>query len=121
MEESLMELLIDNRQDRYEITDALIELINKAVEACLIYEGWEIDYEVSLSFVDNQEIQALNHTYRGKDYAQWTIFLHIGRGLIAIMGIRIRCGDTFKITGAIQSQSTTAQKAFNRSARYLST
>lgn len=69
MEESLMELLIDNRQDRYEITDALIELINKAVEACLIYEGWEIDYEVSLSFVDNQEIQALNHTYRGKDYA----------------------------------------------------
>lgn len=64
-----MELLIDNRQERYEITDALIELINKAVEACLIYEGWGIDYEVSLSFVDNHEIQALNHTYRGKDYA----------------------------------------------------
>lgn len=64
-----MELLIDNRQDQYEITDALIELINKAVEACLTYEGWDMDYEVSLSLVDNHEIQALNHTYRGKDYA----------------------------------------------------
>lgn len=64
-----MELLIDNRQNKYEVTEQLIELLEKAVEACLLYENWDIDYEVSLSLVDNNEIKELNSIYRGKDYA----------------------------------------------------
>lgn len=64
-----MELLIDNRQNQYEIDDGLIELLEKAANACLIYEEWDRDYEVSLSLVDNNEIRELNKTYRGKDYA----------------------------------------------------
>ncbi|QUH21044.1 rRNA maturation RNase YbeY [Alkaliphilus sp. B6464] len=64
-----MELLIDNRQNKYEVKEQLIELLEKAVEACLLYENWHIDYEVSLSLVDNNEIKELNSIYRGKDYA----------------------------------------------------
>ncbi len=64
-----MELLIDNRQNKYEVKEQLIELLEKAVEACLLYENWDIDYEVSLSLVDNNEIKELNSIYRGKDYA----------------------------------------------------
>lgn len=64
-----MELLIDNRQDKYKVKKELVELLEKAIKACLLYENWDADYEVSLSLVDNNEIRELNHTYRGKDYA----------------------------------------------------
>lgn len=62
-----MELAIDNRQNIVEIDDELIKILEKAVEESLNYEGWETDYEVSLSLVDNKEIKELNNAYRGKD------------------------------------------------------
>ncbi len=62
-----MELAIDNRQDIIKIDDEIREKLNRAVEKCLEYEGWDMDYEVSLSLVNNNEIQELNRTYRGKD------------------------------------------------------
>ncbi len=64
-----MNLVIDHRQEMIKISDSLIELLTKAVEVSLEYEGWDPDFEVSLSLVDNTEIQELNKTYRGKDYA----------------------------------------------------
>lgn len=64
-----MELLIDNRQDRIKIKEDFVELLENAVKACLVYENWDEDYEVSLSLVDNNEIKELNKTYRGKDSA----------------------------------------------------
>ncbi len=64
-----MELLIDNRQDRIKIKEGFVELLENAVKACLVYENWDEDYEVSLSLVDNNEIKELNKTYRGKDSA----------------------------------------------------
>jgi len=64
-----VELLIDNRQNKYEVKEQLIELLDKAIKACLLYENWDVDYEVSLSLVDNNEIRELNRMYRGKDYS----------------------------------------------------
>ena len=52
-----MELIIDNRQDKLEINEELIEKIKDIISECLDYEGYDDDYEVSLSFVDNKEIQ----------------------------------------------------------------
>jgi len=63
-----VELLIDNRQNKYNINEQLIELLDKAIKTCLLYENWDVDYEVSLSLVDNNEIRELNCIYRGKDY-----------------------------------------------------
>lgn len=62
-----MELLIDNRQSKYEINQQLAGLLEKIALACLEYEGWDLDYEVSLSLVDDDEIKELNKIYRGKD------------------------------------------------------
>ncbi|WP_026476304.1 rRNA maturation RNase YbeY [Alkaliphilus transvaalensis] len=64
-----MNLVIDNRQDLINTSTELIEILSKAVELSLKYEGWDPDFEVSLSLVSNEEIQELNKTYRGKDYA----------------------------------------------------
>ncbi len=63
-----MSLVVDNRQTE-KIDDKIIALMEQAVAASLQYEGWDPEYEVSLSLVDNEEIQLLNHQYRGKDYA----------------------------------------------------
>lgn len=64
-----MSLLIDDRQNKVYIKDELVKTLEKVVEASLEYEELDPNYEVSLSFVDNQEIQSLNKQYRGKDYA----------------------------------------------------
>ena len=60
-----MELIIDNRQDKLEVNEELIEKIKDIISECLDYEGYDDDYEVSLSFVDNKEIHQLNRDFRG--------------------------------------------------------
>lgn len=60
---------IDHRQDLYSLTPEDEKLIHEAISACYELEGISFDYEVSLSFVLNNEIQALNKQYRGKDRA----------------------------------------------------
>jgi len=62
-----MELIIDDRQDKLKVSEELIEKIKDIILECLDYEGYDDDYDVSLSFVDNKEIHELNKTYRGID------------------------------------------------------
>lgn len=64
-----MELLIDNRQDKIDIGEEVNDLIEKVVVACLQLENESLDYEISLSFVDDEEIRVLNRDFRGKDCA----------------------------------------------------
>ena len=64
-----MELLIDNRQDKIDIGEEVNDLIEKVVVACLQLENESLDYEISLSFVDDEEIKVLNRDFRGKDCA----------------------------------------------------
>lgn len=59
-----MKLDIDNRQDEIKLSKELYEKITKIVEEVLILEKESLNYEVSLSFVDNEEIKELNHIYR---------------------------------------------------------
>ncbi len=62
-----MELIIDNRQDKLQTSEELINKIHEIIVECLEYEGYDDDYEVSLSFVDNEEIHELNRQFRGID------------------------------------------------------
>lgn len=62
-----MKILIDNRQDKLEIHDEIMKIIEDVVGQCLKVEGRDLDYEISVSFVDNEEIQYLNKTYRNVD------------------------------------------------------
>ena len=56
-----------NKQDKIELTPALRALAKKVI--CAALDDQEIDFpcEISLTFVDNDEIHALNKEYRGKD------------------------------------------------------
>ncbi|EGT4530518.1 TPA: rRNA maturation RNase YbeY [Clostridioides difficile] len=62
-----MDLILDDRQDKLEVSEDLIEKIKDIIIECLDYEGYDDNYEVSLSFVDNKEIHELNREYRGVD------------------------------------------------------
>ena len=60
-------IFFSNNQDKYEITPELKRLLAKAVHRTLKSESFPDDAEVSLSFVDNEEIHALNLEHRGID------------------------------------------------------
>ncbi len=63
----MIDVLFDNRQDIMEITPENMKAIEKAVDNVLKAEGAEGDFEVSVSFVTNEEIKTLNREYRNVD------------------------------------------------------
>lgn len=62
-----MEYYIDNRQTEVEITERLNKLIESVIIQSLNVEGKSTNVEVSISFVNNKEIQELNKDYRAID------------------------------------------------------
>ena len=62
-----MKILIENLQDKVEVNDKIKELINTAVNLSLQSENVTIDSEVSIYFVDNEEIRRINKEQRGID------------------------------------------------------
>ena len=65
----MVELAWENQQDKVEISDELFEKIKLSIEKALEYEDFTDDSEISLTFVDNEEIKELNSATRGKDSA----------------------------------------------------
>lgn len=61
-----MTLLIDNRTD-FELTEEFEKLFNDVVKESLRYEEFDPDCEVSLSIVNNDEIQEINRQFREID------------------------------------------------------
>lgn len=63
----MMEIYIDNRQSLIEVSETSYQLFEKVIRESLLVEGRSLDYEVSVSLVDNIEIRELNRDYRGVD------------------------------------------------------
>ncbi|KHO62225.1 heat-shock protein [Thermoanaerobacter sp. YS13] len=61
-----MNILIDNRQNKVDAAN-LEELVEKVIKTVLEVEEVIDNVEVSVSFVDNEEIRKLNKYYRGID------------------------------------------------------
>lgn len=62
-----MSVFIDNRQEGITVDEAMENLVAQVVNKVLSYEECEEEYEVSISFVDNEEMRSLNMEYRGID------------------------------------------------------
>lgn len=62
-----MEIAIDNRQDVVAIEEEIFNKLDAVCEECLKAEGKSLNYEISISFVDDNEIRKLNKEYRGID------------------------------------------------------
>jgi len=63
----MIKVFFDDRQDVMEITKDNEDAIKNAVDAVLTAEGLNGDFEVSVSFVTNEEIKELNREYRNVD------------------------------------------------------
>lgn len=62
-----MDVYINNRQDKIEVGSDIEATIESVIEECLNIEGKSKDVEVSVSFVDNEEIRQLNKDFRNVD------------------------------------------------------
>ena len=64
-----MTLTVDfkDEQEIYEIRVAMKAIVRKAIFNTLVYEGFDKDVEVSVTFTDNEKIRDLNKNYRNKD------------------------------------------------------
>jgi len=63
----MLKLSYENLQKKVEISDEIIKNITLSLEKTLEFEDFSDDAEISLSFVDNDEIKALNNETRNKD------------------------------------------------------
>ena len=63
----MTDLLIENQQDKIEITVEVNEAIRKVCEETLLFEDCDFDAQISLTIVDNEEIQKINKQFREKD------------------------------------------------------
>lgn len=57
-------IFIDNRQNKIEVDNELEDILNQVIEYALKEEKVNQEYEVSIIFVDNEEIKQLNSEFR---------------------------------------------------------
>ncbi len=69
MEKIKHTIYTQNKQDKIELTSALRSLAKKVIVSALDYQEIDFPVEISLTFVDNEEIHELNKEYREKDSA----------------------------------------------------
>ena len=62
-----MEIIFEDRQDFVKLDQDIMDKIEAVILEVLAYEGYDDDYEVSLSFVSNDEIREINRDYRNID------------------------------------------------------
>ena len=62
-------LYTENRQDKLEVTEDFIERLSNVCDFSLKEEGVECQYQISLLFVDNEEIREINNETRNIDRA----------------------------------------------------
>ena len=60
-------LLIENAQNSLELTEELEEAVRNVCARTLAYEGFEEEAQISITFVDNDEIRRINAEHRDID------------------------------------------------------
>ena len=60
-------IYVDNRQEKIEADEKLVDLLKNVIEFALKEEEVDVNCEVSLLFVDNDEIREINNETRGID------------------------------------------------------
>ena len=62
-----LNVLFEDKQNKVLVRTAMRSAIRRAIFNTLVYEGVEGKFEVSVTFVDNEEIRTLNREHRSKD------------------------------------------------------
>ena len=73
-----IKVMISNKQKKVKIPTGIRLLIRRCCSAVLTMEGFEGSAEISVSFIDNEEIRRLNRIYREKDTATDVLSFPLG-------------------------------------------
>lgn len=128
-------LYTDNRQNSIEVTDDLINIINEVCDVALKDEEVTIPYQISLLFVDNNEIREINNETRGidkvtdvlsfpmLDYPENMVFKNVYKNKkfneIYLDGEELVLGDMVLSLERAKEQSIEYNHSFEREAAYL--
>lgn len=128
-------LYTDNRQNSIEVTDDLINIINEVCDVALKDEEVTILYQISLLFVDNNEIREINNETRGidkvtdvlsfpmLDYPENMVFKNVYKNKkfneIYLDGEELVLGDMVLSLERAKEQSIEYNHSFEREVCYL--
>ena len=124
-----------NRQNSIEVTDDLINIINEVCDVALKDEEVTIPYQISLLFVDNNEIREINNETRGidkvtdvlsfpmLDYPENMVFKNVYKNKkfneIYLDGEELVLGDMVLSLERAKEQSIEYNHSFEREVCYL--
>lgn len=111
-----MEIYYDDRQDDIKITDEIKNLIEKSIAAVLKVENLHENVEVSVSFVGDEEIRALNRDYRGVDKSTDVLSFPMDDEFIIVSRI---LGDVIINTRRVMEQAEELGHSEEREISYL--
>ena len=63
------EIFFENTQDKHKVDDALTNLVQKVADTALEYENFDKKSEISVLFVDDEQIREINNDFRQIDSA----------------------------------------------------
>lgn len=113
-----MTILIDNRDLDFEIPEGIIKDFEKSTEVILEMENIDEDVEVSVSFVNEDEIKELNRDYRDKN--KITDVLSFPTEIeYHIEGVPLILGDVVICSKRAKEQSEEFGHSFQRELVYL--
>ena len=113
-----MEIFFDNRETSIDISDILKERIYNAVKTCLIQEKGNTDYEISISFVNEEEIKNLNSIYRKKDSVTDVLSFPTDFEM-KIQDVNIPLGDVVICSKKASEQALEYGQSFEKEVVYL--
>ncbi|QSX06839.1 rRNA maturation RNase YbeY [Sedimentibacter sp. zth1] len=114
-------VLCDNRQEFMKITDENIEAMERTIKVCIENENLEGIFEVSVSFVVNDEIKKLNNLYRNVDSATDVLSFPMDGEDKEYFGETIMLGDIVLSTEKIIEQAKEFGHSLERELLYLVT
>lgn len=128
-------LYTDNRQNKIDVNEELINIINEVCEKALKAEEVNIPYQISLLFVDNNEIREINRETRGidkstdvlsfpmLDYPKDKVYKEVYKDTkfneIYLDGEELVLGDMVLSLERAKEQSIEYNHSFNREVCYL--
>ncbi len=128
-------LYTDNRQNKIEVNEEFVNIINEVCEKALRAEEVNIPYQISLLFVDNEEIRDINRETRGidkatdvlsfpmLDYPKDKVFKEVYKDTkfneIYLDGEELVLGDMVLSLERAKEQSIEYNHSFNREVCYL--
>ena len=115
-------LYTDNRQNSIEVTDDLINIINEVCDVALKDEEVTIPYQISLLFVDNNEIREINNETRGIDKVTDVLsfpMLDYPENMVYLDGEELVLGDMVLSLERAKEQSIEYNHSFEREVCYL--